>query len=96
LLFFFIAEYNSMLLMSALASLLFFGGWTVLPIFSFEVNSIISFALKILFILFLFIWIRATNPRYRYDQLMFLGWKVILPQSIAWVIFTAGFLLLLV
>jgi len=85
-----------MLLMSALASLLFFGGWTVLPIFSFEVNSIISFALKILFILFLFIWIRATNPRYRYDQLMFLGWKVILPQSIAWVIFTAGFLFLLV
>jgi NADH-quinone oxidoreductase subunit H len=91
--FFFIAEYNAMLLMSALSTILFLGGWNVLPVFSFEIGSVIAMALKMLSVLFLFIWVRATNPRYRYDQLMFLGWKVLLPQSLGWIILTAAILL---
>jgi len=91
--FFFIAEYNAMLLMSALSTILFLGGWNVFPIFSFGIGNVIAMALKMLLVLFLFIWVRATNPRYRYDQLMFLGWKVLLPQSLGWIILTAAILL---
>jgi NADH-quinone oxidoreductase subunit H len=92
--FFFIAEYNAMLLMSALSAILFLGGWNIFPIFSFGIGSVIAMALKMLLVLFLFIWVRATNPRYRYDQLMFLGWKVLLPQSLGWIILTAAILLI--
>jgi NADH-quinone oxidoreductase subunit H len=89
--FFFIAEYNSLLLMSAITITLFFGGW--LPVFGFYgIPPIIYFVLKFYFILFLFIWVRATNPRYRYDQLMYLGWKVLLPLAITWLILTASIL----
>jgi len=56
------------------------------------VPGIIWFAAKVAFCLFVFIWVRATLPRFRYDQLMRLGWKVFLPLSLAWLILTAGFL----
>jgi len=91
--FFFIAEYNSMVLMSALTVTLFFGGW--LPLFPLPLifAGVAWFSLKVLLVLFLFIWVRATNPRYRYDQLMYLGWKIFLPQALAWILLTAGVLL---
>jgi NADH-quinone oxidoreductase subunit H len=91
---FFLAEYASMILMSAMTVILFMGGW--LPPFDiFPLNiipGIIWFTLKIIFVLFLFLWVRGTFPRYRYDQLMRLGWKVFLPLSLFWVVVTAGFL----
>ena len=91
---FFLAEYASMILMSAMTVILFMGGW--LPpfdIFPFNIlPGVVWFSIKIIFILFLFIWVRGTFPRYRYDQLMRLGWKVFLPLSLFWVVVTAGFL----
>lgn len=87
--FFFIAEYNSILFMSSLAVLLFLGGWHS-PVPFLLPASVLWFVLKLMFMLFLFVWIRATNPRYRYDQLMFLGWKVILPQTLGWVAFISA------
>ena len=93
---FFLAEYASMILMSAMTVILFLGGW--LPpfdIFPFNVvPGIIWFTAKIIFVLFLFIWVRGTFPRYRYDQLMRLGWKIFLPLSLFWVVLTAGFLII--
>jgi NADH-quinone oxidoreductase subunit H len=89
---FFLGEYANMILMSAIASVLFLGGW--LPPFSFWPFTLIPgpiwLILKICFMLFVFIWARATLPRYRYDQLMRLGWKVFLPLSLAWVVLTSG------
>ena len=85
---FFLGEYANMILLSALNVILFFGGW--LPpfntIFFKAVPGFVWFALKICFFLFLFIWVRATLPRYRYDQLMRLGWKIFLPISLAAVV----------
>ena len=93
---FFLAEYASMILMSAMTVILFLGGW--LPpfdIFPFNaIPGVIWFTLKIMFVLFLFLWVRGTFPRYRYDQLMRLGWKVFLPLSLFWVVITAGFLMI--
>ena len=88
---FFLGEYANMILMSATTSILFLGGW--LPPFEFLsfIPGIIWFLLKILFLLFCFIWVRATLPRYRYDQLMRLGWKVFLPISLVWVVGTAAY-----
>jgi len=92
---FFLAEYASMILMSSMTVILFLGGW--LPPFDIYplnvVPGIFWFTIKIIFILFLFIWVRGTFPRYRYDQLMRLGWKVFLPLSLFWVVITAGFLI---
>ena len=92
---FFLAEYASMILMSSMTVILFLGGW--LPPFDIYPLNVIPgifwFTIKIVFILFLFIWVRATFPRYRYDQLMRLGWKVFLPLSLFWVVITAGFLI---
>ena len=92
---FFLAEYASMILMSAMTVILFLGGW--LPLFDIYplniIPGVIWFTLKIMFVLFLFIWVRGTFPRYRYDQLMRLGWKVFLPLSLFWVVITAGFLI---
>ncbi|MCE3254617.1 MAG: nuoH [Rickettsiaceae bacterium] len=85
---FFLGEYANMILMSATASILFLGGWLPpfdIAIFNF-IPGVIWFLLKILFLLFCFIWVRATLPRYRYDQLMRLGWKVFLPVSLIWVV----------
>ncbi len=92
---FFLGEYANMILMSAIGSLLFLGGWLPpLQMAPFTwVPGIVWFALKISFFLFIFLWVRATFPRYRYDQLMRLGWKVFLPFSFAWVVLTAGVLL---
>ena len=91
---FFLAEYASMILMSAMTVILFLGGW--LPLFDIYplniIPGVIWFTAKIMFVLFLFIWVRGTFPRYRYDQLMRLGWKVFLPLSLFWVVITAGFL----
>ncbi|MDX6748399.1 NADH-quinone oxidoreductase subunit NuoH [Geminicoccaceae bacterium 1502E] len=91
---FFLGEYANMILMSAIATILFLGGWLA-PFDIFPLNLIpgpIWFILKICLMLFVFIWARATLPRYRYDQLMRLGWKVLLPFSLLWVVVTSGFL----
>jgi NADH-quinone oxidoreductase subunit H len=91
---FFIGEYANMILMSAICSILFLGGW--LPPFDIApftwIPGPIWFIAKICFVLFIFIWARATLPRYRYDQLMRLGWKVFLPASLLWIVVTSGFL----
>lgn len=93
---FFLAEYASMILMSSLTVILFLGGW--LPPFDiFPLNvlpGVFWFTIKIIFILFLFIWVRGTFPRYRYDQLMRLGWKVFLPLSLLGVVVTSSFLVI--
>lgn len=84
--FFFIAEYANILLMSTLCVLLFLGGWN--PLFNLTlISPFFWFSLKISLMVFIFIWIRAAFPRYRYDQLMHLGWKTFLPLSLAWFIF---------
>ncbi len=91
---FFLGEYANMILMSALGTILFLGGW--LPPFDILPFNLVPgfawFAFKIAFLLFVFLWVRATLPRYRYDQLMRLGWKVFLPFSLAWVVLTASIL----
>jgi NADH-quinone oxidoreductase subunit H len=83
-----------MILMSVLCVILFLGGW--LPPFNLTlfhwIPSPMWLGLKTIFFLFLYIWVRAAFPRYRYDQLMRLGWKVFLPLSLAWVLFVAGIL----
>jgi NADH-quinone oxidoreductase subunit H len=91
---FFLGEYMNMILMSAIATILFLGGWLPpLDIFPFTaVPGPIWFILKVCLVLFCFIWARATLPRFRYDQLMRLGWKVLLPLSLFWVVLTSGFL----
>ena len=92
---FFLGEYGNMILMSATTTILFLGGW--LPPFDVApfnwVPGPVWFALKVAFVLFCVIWVRASFPRYRYDQLMRLGWKVFLPFSMLWVVVTAGALL---
>ena len=88
---FFLGEYANMALMSAIGTLLFLGGWLP-PMDVAPLNwipGVVWFMLKVSALLFVFIWIRATFPRYRYDQLMRLGWKVFLPLSLAWVVVTA-------
>lgn len=92
---FFLGEYASMILMCSLATIFFFGGW--LPIYNWTflywIPSTIWFSLKTTLLLFGFIWVRSSFPRYRYDQLMRLGWKVFLPMSLGWVFLTASVLL---
>ncbi len=92
---FFLGEYISVLLMCAMCSILFFGGWLPpLNIFPFTVvPGIIWMLLKMAFFFFLFAMVKAIVPRYRYDQLMRLGWKVFLPTSLLWVVVTAGWVL---
>lgn len=92
---FFLGEYMNMVLMSAITAVLFLGGW--LPPFGIEaltvVPGVIWMIAKISLVLFFFFWARATFPRYRYDQLMRLGWKVFLPFSFIWVVIVAGTLI---
>ena len=92
---FFLGEYANMILMSAMTAILFLGGWlSPIPFAPFTwVPGPIWFILKICLVLFMFIWVRATFPRFRYDQLMRLGWKVFLPLSLGWLVLTAGALL---
>ncbi len=90
---FFLGEYANMILMSAMTTVLFLGGWLA-PVEQLAfIPGIVWFVLKTSFILFMFLWARATLPRYRYDQLMRLGWKVFLPFSLLWVLVVAGTLL---
>ncbi len=91
---FFLGEYANMILMSALTTILFLGGWHgPLHMEPFTwIPGFVWFALKICLCLFVFIWVRATFPRYRYDQLMRLGWKVFLPFSLVWLVLTAAVL----
>jgi NADH-quinone oxidoreductase subunit H len=101
---FFLAEYANMILMSAMLAILFLGGW--LPPFGFHFGlgaylpwwilsaaGALWFAAKVSAVLFVFIWVRGTLPRYRYDQLMRLGWKIFLPFSLIWVVLVAGVML---
>jgi NADH-quinone oxidoreductase subunit H len=93
---FFLAEYANMVLIAMLTTLLFFGGWLSpfqgMPVldqaFAF-VPGIIWLVLKTFFFMFLFLWLRATFPRYRYDQIMRLGWKVFIPITIVWILVVA-------
>jgi len=91
---FMLGEYANMIVMSANITILFLGGW--LPIASIPpftwIPGVIWFGLKVAMCLFVFLWVRATLPRFRYDQLMRLGWKVFLPLSLFWVVATAGVL----
>jgi NADH-quinone oxidoreductase subunit H len=91
---FFLGEYANMILLSALGAVLFLGGWmSPLPFAPFTyVPGLIWFCLKIAFLLFVFSWTKGTLPRYRYDQLMRLGWKVFLPVSLGYVVLTAAVL----
>ena len=96
LLLFFLAEYANMILISAIGCIMFLGGWlspfegipVLEPLFAW-VPGIIWFALKISFFLFLYLWMRATFPRYRYDQIMRLGWKVLIPVTLVWIVVVA-------
>lgn len=92
---FFLGEYANMLLMSSITSILFLGGW--LPLFKvFPLTLVPSpfwFGVKICIFVILFCWIRAALPRYRYDQLMTLGWKTFLPISLTWVLLTSSILI---
>lgn len=93
---FFLAEYANMILISAIASLLFLGGWLSpfegIPLlgtlFSW-VPGLVWFLVKMSFFMFLYFWLRATLPRYRYDQLMRLGWKVLIPITLLWILVVA-------
>jgi NADH-quinone oxidoreductase subunit H len=89
---FFLGEYANMILMSAMTTILFLGGWLG-PFGILPQLGVLWFILKICLVLFFFLWVRATMPRYRYDQLMRLGWKVFLPFSLFWLVLTAGVLM---
>ena len=91
---FWLGEYANILLMCAMGSILFLGGWlTPLNFFPFDqIPSPIWFILKILFLFLLFALVKAIVPRYRYDQLMKLGWKIFLPFSLVWLVITASYL----
>ena len=92
---FFLGEYANMILMSSMTTILFLGGW--LAPFGIEpftwIPGPVWFILKVCFVLFFFLWTRATFPRYRYDQLMRLGWKVFLPGSLFYLVLVAGVML---
>ena len=93
---FFLSEYASMILIATVMSILFMGGWLspfenmpVLNDIFIVVPGFVWLMIKVSFFLFVYLWVRATFPRYRYDQLMRLGWKVLIPVTIVWVIVTA-------
>ena len=88
---FFLAEYANMILVSTLTSIMFLGGW-VSPV-GFLPDGFFWLAAKASFILFLFLWFRATFPRYRYDQIMRLGWKVFIPLTIVWLVLIASWMM---
>jgi len=93
---FFLAEYANMIIVSAIATIMFFGGWLspfqgipiLGPLFAW-VPGIIWFAMKVSFFIFVYFWLRATFPRYRYDQIMHLGWKVLIPITLIWLVVVA-------
>jgi NADH-quinone oxidoreductase subunit H len=85
---FFLAEYANMILVGALASVMFLGGWLPpLNVAPFTwIPGFVWFLIKVAFMVFLFLWFRATFPRYRYDQIMRLGWKVFIPVTLVWIV----------
>ncbi len=89
---FFLAEYANMILIAALTALMFLGGWQ--PLFDIApfnwIPGFVWLMFKIGFVLFLFLWFRATFPRYRYDQIMRLGWKVFIPITLVWLLFVGA------
>ena len=89
---FFLAEYANMILIAALTTVMFLGGW--LPVFDVApfnwLPGPVWFFLKLSFVLFFFLWFRATFPRYRYDQIMRLGWKVFIPITLIWIVVIGG------
>ena len=85
---FFLAEYMNMILISTLCAVIFLGGW-LSPV-PFLPASFVWLVLKVVFVLFLFLWFRATFPRYRYDQIMRLGWKVLIPITLVWLVVVAA------
>jgi NADH-quinone oxidoreductase subunit H len=89
---FFLAEYANMILIATLVSLMFLGGWN--PLFDIApftwIPAFVWLMLKVGVVLFLFLWFRATFPRYRYDQIMRLGWKVFIPVTLVWLLFVGG------
>jgi NADH-quinone oxidoreductase subunit H len=87
---FFLAEYMNMILISTLCAVMFLGGW-LSPV-PFLPGGFLWLALKVGFVLFLFLWFRATFPRYRYDQIMRLGWKVFIPVTLVWLVVVAGWM----
>jgi len=93
---FWLGEYANVILMCALNAILFWGGWLPpvdwAPLYA--VPGIFWFFFKILIFFFIFSWVKATVPRYRYDQLMRLGWKIFLPLSLIWVFLISGYLML--
>jgi NADH-quinone oxidoreductase subunit H len=91
---FFLGEYTNILVMCALLVIFFLGGWLpLIDMFPFSwIPGPVWFGIKMSLMVFAFIWVRGAYPRYRYDQLMRLGWKVLLPLSLAWVLLTAGIL----
>ncbi|MBA43463.1 MAG: NADH-quinone oxidoreductase subunit NuoH [Magnetococcales bacterium] len=89
---FFLGEYANMILMSAITAIIFMGGWLP-PVSTPLLNAVPGFfwfSLKVAFILFVFLWARATLPRFRYDQLMRLGWKIFLPFTLLWLVVVAS------
>jgi len=87
---FFLAEYANMILVATLAALMFLGGW-LSPV-SFLPDGFPWLAIKVAGLLFLFLWFRATFPRYRYDQIMRLGWKVFIPVTLVWIVVIGAFM----
>ncbi|MES2206506.1 MAG: NADH-quinone oxidoreductase subunit NuoH [Pseudomonadota bacterium] len=85
---FFLAEYANMILIAFMTALLFLGGW-LSPLPSLLPDSVVWLLLKGCFVLFLFLWFRASFPRYRYDQIMRLGWKIFIPVTLTWVMLVA-------
>ena len=92
---FWLGEYANILLMCSIGSILFLGGWlSPINVYPFDlIPSPVWLILKILLLFILFALVKAIVPRYRYDQLMRLGWKIFLPFSLFWVVLTAGYLL---
>jgi NADH-quinone oxidoreductase subunit H len=93
---FFLAEYANMILVSAIASVLFLGGWLSpfenIPVLGFVfsfVPGIVWMLGKMALFIYLYFWMRATFPRYRYDQIMHLGWKVLIPVALVWIMLVA-------
>ena len=89
---FFLAEYANIILVSTMCATMFLGGW--LPPFDFApftwLPGVFWLVFKVVFIVFCFLWFRATFPRYRYDQIMRLGWKVFIPVTLVWIFVIGG------
>jgi len=90
---FFLAEYANIIIMGFFITIIFFGGWLPFPFLEYIIPISFHFIIKIFIIIFSFIWVRSTLPRFRFDQLMILGWKLLLPLSLGWLIFTGSILI---